>query len=216
MSLGSAPPEPVVFIVDDDPSVRNAIKALLASVGLDSETFSSPLELIGRVRPADVGCVIMDVRMPNMSGLEAQQVLSEHGIDLPLIFVTAHADVPLAVRVMKAGAVEVLEKPFDTQALIESVQRAIETHRILRESRLALSDLQGRFGTLTERERAVMAGVVAGRLNKQIAGDLGTSEKTVKTHRSHVMRKMAAESVPDLVRMADRLKSTQIGRATRS
>ena len=208
MSLGSAPPDPVVFIVDDDPSVRNAIKALLASVGLDSETFGSPLELIGRVSPGDVGCVIMDVRMPKMSGIEAQQVLTEHQIDLPLIFVTAHADVPLAVRVMKAGAVEVLEKPFDTQALIEIVQRAIESHRILRESRLTLSELQRRFETLTERERAVMAGVVLGRLNKQIAGDLGTSEKTVKTHRSHVMRKMAADSVPDLVRMADRLKST--------
>jgi FixJ family two-component response regulator len=216
MSLGSAaPPAPVVFIVDDDPSVRNAIKALLASVGLDSEMFGSALEMIDRVRPLDVGCVIMDVRMPKMSGLEAQQVMAEHQIDLPLIFVTAHADVPLAVRVMKAGAVEVLEKPFDTQALIESVQRAIETHRILRESRLALGDLKRRFDALTERERAVMAGVVSGQLNKQIAGDLGSSEKTVKTHRSHVMRKMGAESVPDLVRMAERLKSAGDGRVSR-
>ena len=206
MSLGTARPEPIVFIVDDDPSVRNAIKALLASVGLDSETFGSATELMERVGPGDVGCVIMDVRMPKMSGLEAQQVLADHQIDLPLIFVTAHADVPLAVRAMKAGAVEVLSKPFDTQALIESVQRAIDSHRSQRDSRLLLDDLRRRFGTLTERERAVMAGVVAGRLNKQIAGDLGTSEKTVKTHRSHVMHKMAAESVPDLVRMADRLK----------
>jgi FixJ family two-component response regulator len=139
--------------------------------------------------------------------------LAEHRIDLPLIFVTAHADVPLAVRAMKAGAVEVLPKPFDTQALIESVQRAIDSHRVLRESRLTLDDLRRRFETLTERERAVMSGVVSGRLNKQIAADLGTSEKTVKTHRSHVMRKMAADSVPDLVRMADRLKVSL--RATR-
>jgi FixJ family two-component response regulator len=215
MAPGSALPEPIVFIVDDDHSVRNAIKALLASVGLDAETFASPIELIGRVRPSDVGCVIMDVRMPGMSGIEAQQVLTEHRIDLPLIFVTAHADVPLAVRVMKAGAVEVLEKPFDSHALIESVQRAIQSHRAQRESRLALDELQRRYEGLTERERAVMAGVVAGQLNKQIAGDLGTSEKTVKTHRAHVMRKMAADSVPHLVRMADRLRSAPVVRAAR-
>jgi FixJ family two-component response regulator len=202
----AAPAEPVVFVVDDDASVRQSIHALLKSVDLECETFSSPADLITRLGPGDVGCVVMDVRMPKMSGLDAQQVLVEHGVDLPMIFVTAHNDVPMAVRAMKAGAVDVFPKPFDTHAFIATVQRAIERHRVAHKDRLAVDELRRRFETLTDRERAVMAMVASGRLNKQTAGELGTSEKTVKKHRAHVMAKMGATSLPDLVRMADRLE----------
>ncbi len=206
MAFDAESSEPVVFVVDDDVNVRNSIHALLTSVDLDCETFPSPTDLLDRIRPHHIGCVVMDVRMPRMSGLDAQQVLAEHGFDLPMIFVTAHNDVPMAVRAMKAGAVDVFSKPFDTHAFIDSVQRAIERHRVVQQARLAVDDLRRRFETLTDRERAVMVLVTSGRLNKQTAGELGTSEKTVKKHRAHVMAKMGATSLPDLVRMADRLK----------
>lgn len=198
--------EPVVFVVDDDVNVRESIAALVGSVGLAAETFGSALDLLTRIGAGDLGCIIMDVRMPRMGGLDAQKALSDQGVDLPLLFITAHADVGLAVRAMKAGALEVFPKPFDTQALIESVQSAIARHRRVRQERLVLDELRQRFSMLTDRERAVMALVVSGRLNKQIAGDLGTSEKTVKAHRAHAMHKMRATSLPDLVRMADRLR----------
>jgi FixJ family two-component response regulator len=148
----------------------------------------------------------MDVRMPRMSGLDAQKVLAEHGVDLPLIFITGHADIPVVVRAMKAGAVEVFGKPFDNQELIDAVHRAIDRDREKREARQSLGVLRDRFETLTAREREVMALVVAGRLNKQAASELGTTEKTIKAHRAQVMRKMEAVSLPDLVRMADRLR----------
>lgn len=208
MSVDVLEINPVVFVVDDDPNVRESIAALVGSVGLAAETFASALDLLERVTPRDAGCIIMDVRMPTMSGLDAQRALTTHGIDLPLLFITAHADVPLAVKAMKAGAVEVFAKPYDTQTLIDSVQAAIARHRGIRQDRMELDDLRRRFDLLTDRERAVMLRVVDGYLNKQVASELGTSEKTVKTHRAHVMHKMHAASLPDLVRMVDRLRAS--------
>jgi FixJ family two-component response regulator len=198
--------DPVVFVVDDDSAVRNAVFNLLRSVGLTCQAFATADDFIQNVDRTRTGCVVMDVRMPRMSGLDAQQVLAEHGVDLPLIFITGHADIPVVVRAMKAGAIEVFGKPFDNQALIDAVHRAIDRDREKREARESLAALRDRFETLTAREREVMALVVAGRLNKQAASELGTTEKTIKAHRAQVMRKMAAMSLPELVRMADRLR----------
>ena len=198
--------DPVVYVVDDDSSVRNAIFNLLTSVGLKCEAFGTADDFIRNIDQEQAGCIVMDVRMPRMSGLDAQRVLGEHGVDLPLIFITGHADIPSVVRAMKAGAVEVFGKPFDNQELIDAVHRAIDRDRTRREVRQSLAALRDRFDTLTAREREVMALVVAGKLNKQAAGELGTTEKTIKAHRAQVMRKMEAVSLPDLVRMADRLR----------
>ena len=198
--------DPVVFVVDDDSAVRNAVFNLLRSVGLCCQAFGTADEFINTVDRNQPGCIVMDVRMPRMSGLDAQKVLAQHGVDLPLIFITGHADIPVVVRAMKAGAVEVFGKPFDNQELIDAVHRAIDRDREKREARQSLDVLRDRFGTLTAREREVMALVVAGRLNKQAASELGTTEKTIKAHRAQVMRKMEAVSLPDLVRMADRLR----------
>jgi len=194
-----------VFVVDDDPSVRTAVKRLLASVGLPCETFSTAAEFLARTERGVSGCLVLDVRMPGASGLDLQRMLNQTGTNLPIIFVTAHADVPLAVRAMKAGALEVLTKPFDDQALLDAVYQALEQERVRSHDREELHRLRTRFETLTAREREVMALVVTGLLNKQIAGELGTVEKTIKVHRSQVMHKMAANSVADLVRMAVRL-----------
>jgi FixJ family two-component response regulator len=196
---------PTVFVVDDDPSVRTAVKRLLASVGLSCETFSTAAEFLLRAERGVSGCLVLDVRMPGASGLDLQRILNQTGTDLPIIFVTAHADVPLTVRAMKAGALEVLTKPFDDQALLDAVYHALEKERVRSHDREELSRLRERFDTLTAREREVMALVVTGMLNKQIAGELGTAEKTIKVHRAQVMHKMEADSLADLVRMADRL-----------
>jgi len=197
--------EPVVFVVDDDSAVRNAIQHLLTSVGLACETFGTADEFLKHLDRDRLGCVVMDVRMPRMSGLDAQRVLAEHGADLPLIFITGHADIPVVVRAMKAGAVEVFGKPFDNQEFIDAVHRAIDRDRSRRQDQQSLDLLRDRFDTLTIREREVMALVVTGKINKQVAAELGTTEKTIKAHRAQVMRKMEAISLPDLVRMADRL-----------
>jgi FixJ family two-component response regulator len=194
-----------VFIVDDDPSVRTAVKRLLASVGLSCETFSTAAEFLTRAEQGVSGCVVLDVRMPGASGLDLQRMLNQAGADLPIIFVTAHADVPLTVRAMKAGALEVLTKPFDDQALLDAVYQALEQERVRSHDRDELHRLRERFETLTAREREVMALVATGLLNKQIAGQLGTAEKTIKVHRAQVMHKMQADSLAELVRMADRL-----------
>ena len=196
---------PTVFVVDDDPSVRTAVKRLLASVGLACETFQNAAEFLTRAERGVSGCLVLDVRMPGASGLDLQRVLNQAGTDLPIIFVTAHADVPLTVRAMKAGALEVLTKPFDDQALLDAVYHAIEQERVRSHDRDELHRLRERFDTLTAREREVMALVATGLLNKQIAGELGTAEKTIKVHRAQVMHKMEADSLADLVRMADRL-----------
>src|SRR3954451_19806553 len=200
--------EPTVFVVDDDPSVRTAVERLLLSVGLPCETFASAPDFLRRAESGLNGCLVLDVRMPGPSGLDLQRMLAGTGNDNSIIFVTAHADVPLTVRAMKEGALEVLMKPFDDQAFLDLVNSALVTGHERYQQRTKLESLRLRFETLTPREREVMSLVVTGMLNKQIAGELGTTEKTVKAHRSQVMRKMEADSVAALVRMADVLEST--------
>ena len=196
---------PTVFVVDDDLSMRSAIRRLLASVALACETFATPAEFLDRLEFGLSGCVVLDVRMPETSGLDLQRILREKGNDLPIVFITAHADVPLAVRAMKAGALEVLTKPFDDQSLLDAVHLALETERILSREREQTHRLRSRFETLTARERQVMALLARGMSNKQMASELGTSVKTIKAHRARVKQKMAAESLSDLIRMSDRL-----------
>ena len=203
--MGDVIPAPVVYIVDDDTDVRRSIQRLLLSVGLVSETFATADDFLQHVDRDRLGCVVMDVRMPRVSGLDAQRRLAESGVEIPLIFVTGHADISAVVRAMKAGAVEVFGKPFDHQAFIDAVHRAIDRDRRRREERRTLDVLRSRFESLSAREREVMALVVTGKLNKVVAAELGTTEKTVKAQRAQVMRKMEALSLPDLVRMADRL-----------
>ncbi len=196
---------PAVYVVDDDPSMRHALDDLLRSVGLDVILSSSAQEFMQAVRPDVPGCLVLDVRLPGMSGLTFQQELVKEGITLPVIFITGHGDVPMTVRAMKAGAAEFLTKPFDHQVLLDAVHAAIERDRMARRDAVSLADLNARYHELTERERQVMELVVAGRANKQIAAELGLSLVTVKVHRGQVMRKMLARSVAELVRMADRL-----------
>jgi len=194
-----------VLVVDDDASMRGALRNLISSVGLDVLLFASPQEFLESKRPDVPGCLLLDVRMPGMSGLAFQQELTKIGIELPIIFLTGHGDVPTTVRAMKAGAVEFLTKPFHHQDLLDAVHAAIERDRARRKEAVLVDELRLRYARVTEREREVMKLVVAGRANKQIAGDLELSEVTVKVHRGQVMRKMRARSLPELVRMADRL-----------
>ena len=196
----------VVFVVDDDAPVRESLKNLIGSVGLQAELFASTQEFLRSKRPDVPSCLVLDVRLPGLSGLDLQKRITEAGMEIPIIFITGHGDIPMSVRAMKAGAVEFLTKPFRDQDLLDAIQLALERDRKAREQRAAIEDLRRRFASLTAREREVMARVVAGLLNKQIGGELGTSETTVKIHRHQVMEKMGAGSLPELVRMADRLE----------
>lgn len=194
-----------VFVVDDDASMRRALDSLFRSVGLEVHLYASAQEFMRATRADLPGCLVLDVRLPGMSGLTFQQELAKTGIALPVIFITGHGDVPMTVRAMKAGAADFLTKPFEEQALLDAVDAAIERDRSRRRDAARLGELAQLYRTLTEREREVMKLVVAGRANKQIAAELGLSLVTVKVHRGQVMRKMLAKSVPELVRMADGL-----------
>jgi FixJ family two-component response regulator len=197
---------PTVFIVDDDRGLRQAIHDLVESVGLRAESFASGEDFLRAKRMNRPSCLVLDVRLPQMSGLDFQQRLTETGIQIPIIFITAHGDIPMSVRALKSGALEFLTKPFRDQDLLDAIHQALERDRVAREQQSEIHNLQERVRTLTAREQEVMNLVVSGMLNKQIASEIGASEATVKIHRGNVMRKMKAGSVVDLVRMADKLK----------
>ena len=197
---------PTVFIVDDDRGMRQAVQDLVESVGLRAESFATGQEFLNKKRTSDPSCLVLDVRLPQISGLDFQRRLAEIGMQIPIIFITAHGDIPMSVRALKSGAVEFLTKPFRDQDLLDAIQQALQRDRVALEQEAELHDLRLRHQTLTTREREVMILVVSGKLNKQIASDIGVSEATVKIHRGNVMQKMQAGSLIELVRIADKLK----------
>jgi FixJ family two-component response regulator len=200
------PEQAVVFVIDDDSSVRDALDSLIRSVALNVRSFGTTEEFLRTKRPDAPGCIVLDVRLPGLSGLDFQREMARSDIHLPVIFITGHGDVPMSVRAIKAGAIEFLTKPFRDQDLIDAIHVGIERDRLRRQSAAIIAKLRGRFDSLTSREREIMLQVASGRPNKQIAAELKLSEFTVKVHRGHVMRKMKARSLADLVRMADKLQ----------
>ena len=201
-----APAVPTVFVIDDDGGMRQAIQDLVESVGLRAEVFATGEEFLKKPRTADPSCLVLDVRLPQMSGLDFQQKLAELGVRVPIIFITAHGDIPMSVRALKSGAVEFLTKPFRDQDLLDAIQQALQRDRATRQQLTEISQLRDRYHTLTVREREVMTLVISGMLNKHIAAKIGASEATVKVHRGHVMEKMQAGSLIALVRMVDKLR----------
>src|SRR3984885_4930310 len=197
--------EPIVFVIDDDPSVRRAIRRLIGSVGLQVELFGSAQEFLRRKRRDAPSCLVLDIRLPGISGLDFQRELAVANVHIPIIFITAHGDIPMTVRAMKAGAVEFLTKPFHDQDLLDAIHAALERDRAKRQQEEKMATLRQRWESLTPREREVLPLVVSGLLNKQIAWEIGTSETTVKVHRSQLMRKMGADSLAELVRLAERI-----------
>lgn len=200
--------DPIVFVVDDDPSMREALADLIASVGLSVEAFKSAPEFLERTRPDAPACLVLDVRLPGLGGLDLQRELLRREAPIPIIFITGHGDIPMSVRAMKEGAVEFLPKPFRDQDLLDAIQHAIEIDRVARQERTVVAAVRRRYESLTKREREVMKLIVSGLLNKQIAAQLGSSEVTIKMHRGQVMHKMKAESVVQLARMAEKIGIT--------
>jgi FixJ family two-component response regulator len=196
----------MVFVVDDDASIRDAVRSLLKSVGLRSESFGSTEDFVRATRPELPSCLVLDVRLPGMSGLDFQADLEKRGVKIPIIFITAHGDIPMTSRAMKAGAVEFLPKPFQKKELLDAIHQALDRDRAFRAEEAGMAGLRTRYESLTEREQEVMALVVKGLMNKEVAAELGVTEITVKVHRGHVMQKMKADSLADLVRMGERLK----------
>jgi FixJ family two-component response regulator len=197
---------PTVLVVDDDPALRQSVGLLLESVGLDAQLFASITDFLASNPPNGPNCLVLDVRLPGQSGLDLQRELAETNRELPIIFITGHGDIPMTVQAMKGGAIEFLTKPFRDQDLLDAIQLGLSRDRVRRENETALASLRERFSSLSPRERAIMIQVARGRLSKQIAGDIGITEATVKVHRSRAMQKMKARSLPELGRMADKLK----------
>jgi RNA polymerase sigma factor (sigma-70 family) len=204
------PLDPIVFVVDDDLSVREALSSLIRSVGLRVETFASAQDFLRHQRPDATACLVLDVRMPGLSGLDLQRELAHAGERIPIIFITGHGDIPMSVRAMKAGAVEFLPKPFRDEDLLDAIREALERDQVARQQRAELAEIQDKYDTLTSREREVIVLIVKGMLNKQVAAELGITEITIKVHRRRILQKMRAKSLPALVQMVEKLRLTDL------